>query len=90
VALIFHRFLLAQYVDKHRTQPDGSRRNSDNWKRGIPLDSYRKSLWRHFFDASKLSSQGTIGEIIEDALCGVIFNAQGWLHELVKARPKKS
>ena len=82
--LALERF--AQYMDGHRTLADGSRRDSDNWQKGIPADAYRKSMWRHFMDFWSLSRQGKVGDLIEDALCAIIFNAQGYLHELVKAR----
>lgn len=73
------------YMDKHRHTPLGLR-DSDNWQRGIPIDAYRKSLFRHFFDVWKLGRTGGDAAAIEEALCAILFNAQGWLHESVKAR----
>jgi len=77
---------LAEYMHKHRHLPDGSLRDSDNWQKGIPRDVYMKSLFRHFVDAWR-QHRGLIGnETIEDALCGILFNTQGYLHELLKQR----
>jgi hypothetical protein len=82
--LALERF--AQYMDKHRQTPAG-RRDSDNWQKGIPLESYRKSFLRHAFDAWKLGRSGAmVGDAIEELLCAVLFNVQGWLHEAINAR----
>ncbi len=75
------------YMHKNRTLRDGTLRASDNWQRGIPLEAYMKSLMRHVFTlwrhhrgvADIISDEG-----IEEALCGVMFNAQGYLHETLK------
>lgn len=82
--LALERF--AQYMDKHRHTPNGLR-DSDNWQKGIPLPVYRKSFLRHCFEAWKLGRTGAmVGDAIEELLCAVMFNLQGWLHEAVKAR----
>jgi hypothetical protein len=44
----------ARYMHEHRILPDGGRRDPDNWKRGISLDSYIKSLTRHPLDLQRL------------------------------------
>ena len=78
----------AAYMHAHRVQSDGALRASDNWQKGIPRDSYMKSMWRHLMTVwhhhRGLTQIG--GEDIENALCGVIFNAQGYLHEIMKAK----
>lgn len=79
-----------QYMLRHQTQSDGTTRAADNWKRGIPKDSYLDSLARHFVDLWLLHEgygNGHHGDrgSIEDALCAIIFNAQGYLHEHLKA-----
>ena len=81
---VIERF--AAYMHKNRKLPDGTLRDSDDWQRGIPPDVYRKSLWRHFFDCWKLGRHGVTGDVLEEALCAVIFNASGWLLELLKKR----
>ncbi len=64
----------AEYMHRHRKMPDGSLREADNWQKGIPLASYMKSLWRHFFAVWKGYRNGGID--INDA-CGVMFNIMG-------------
>lgn len=73
-----------RYMHRHRKMADGSMRDSDNWQRGMPLDSYLKSGWRHLFDWWCLHRGMTARETMEDALCGVMFNAMGYLHEYLK------
>lgn len=70
----------AEYMHKHRVQSDGSLRASDNWQKGIPVEQYVKSLWRHFFAVWKGWRQGKIE--VED-VCALLFNGMGVLHELV-------
>lgn len=74
----------AEYMHKHRIQADGNLRAADNWQKGMPVDVYVDSLIRHVFDVW-LHAEGE-GELaregMEDALCAVIFNAQGILFEL--------
>ena len=81
------------YMHKHRLQHDGKLRDSENWKLGIPMARYMKSLWRHFFDVWKISDGMTAidpdsGEKVdlETALNGVLFNCFGLLHETVKQK----
>ena len=78
----------AAYMHKNRVQSDGALRDSDNWQKGIPLSSYMKSLWRHLMTVWGHHRGVPAGndESLEDALCGVIFNAQGYLHEIMKAK----
>ena len=81
-----------EYMTLHRKQPDGSIRGSDNWKLGIPQDAYVRSMARHFMDVW-LHHEGHHGEATEDiesALCAVLFNAGGLLHEIIKERNKKA
>lgn len=78
-----------QYLNAHRKQPDGSMRDFDNWKKGIPIEAYFDGLGRHFV-AIWLLQQGFGAEdnhgsvTLEDSLCAVIFNSMGWLFELLK------
>lgn len=77
----------AEYLFKCRIRKDGSVRPADNWQLGMPLDSYMKSLARHFEDLH-LHHRGYPDEAREDiydALCAVIFNAQGYLLEVLKS-----
>jgi hypothetical protein len=86
----------AEYMHQHRKQADGKTRASDNWQKGIPLKAYMKSLWRHLVELWTLHRQWVYGADMadyikdqEDALCAIIFNASGYLHELLKANPEK-
>lgn len=79
------------YMDKHRIQADGNLRDSDNWQLGIPLDAYIKSKMRHDLDVWLMHrgydpAHSDEGYDMEEALCGVIFNAMGYLHELLKEK----
>lgn len=80
----------AEYMNEHRVMKDGSLRSSDNWQKGIPLDAYMKSLLRHVMDLWLIHrgrevtrpEDGSVVDV-EHALCAVLFNAQGYLHEVL-------
>lgn len=83
------------YMHKMRYLEDGSMRDSDNWQKGIPLDQYRKSMWRHFMDVWVVSRTGKDYDdniIFQDeytnSLNALLFNVMGLLHEELKT-PKK-
>lgn len=86
----------SEYLHKHRIQKDGAVRDSDNWQKGIPKNVYMKSLIRHAMDLW-LMHRGFIalnpdtGEEcnIEELLSAIIFNASGYLFELLKEKCKK-
>lgn len=81
--LVLERF--AQYMHKHRKQADGKLRDSDNWQKGIPLAAYIKSAWRHFMDWWFAHRFGRLTrEETEDALCALMFNVMGYLHEYLR------
>ena len=80
--IVLERF--AEYMHKHRFQSDGKLRDSDNWQKGLPRDSYMKSAFRHFMDLWKEHRGHDSREGIEDALCALLFNIQGYLHEHLK------
>jgi hypothetical protein len=87
--LAIERF--GQYMHSHRRQPDGTLRDSDNWQKGIPIPQYMKSGWRHLVSAwthfrLRWNTPQGLGPAIEDDLCALIFNAQGMLHEILKAK----
>ena len=85
--LVIDRF--NQYMTKHRFQADGNTRDSDNWQKGMPLASYMKGLWRHFLHLW-LRHRGwpvtdpLAARDIEEDLCAMLFNIQGYLHETLK------
>ena|SRR3990167_7494678 len=76
----------AKYMHRHRVRKDGTRRESDNWGKGIPQKEYIKSLLRHTMDLW-LHHRGFDKMAREDkvaALCGIMFNSMGYLHEELK------
>ncbi len=79
----------AQYMHKNRLQADGKLRDSDNWQKGIPFDAYMKSGFRHFFEwwsTHREHDPATELDATEEAICALMFNCEGYLHELLKAR----
>src|SRR5216684_4328588 len=72
----------AVYMTYNRRLPDGSVRNSDNWQKGIPLDVYMKSGWRHFFGWWRRHRGHLASEPLIWCLCGLLFNVMGYLHEI--------
>jgi hypothetical protein len=79
------------YMTEHRVQANGDVRPSDNWQAGIPMPEYFKSLWRHFIDAWTLHRISLVRTLtpeevkeFEDALCAIMFNTMGYLHEWLK------
>lgn len=72
----------AEYMHKHRMQADGKLRASDNWQKGLPLEAYMKSAWRHFF--SVWEEYRETGKPGEEELCALLFNVQGMLHEVLR------
>jgi len=76
--------IFAEYMHKNRFQADGKIRDGDNWKKGIPLESYMKSLYRHTHDVWMEHRGYESRDGIKEGLCGVLFNAMGMLYELDK------
>ena len=77
-----------EYMLRHQVQADGTLRASDNWKKGIPKGEYISSLFRHFVDVWTMDEGWPLNENLEDLLCAIIFNAQGYLHELLKGKTR--
>jgi hypothetical protein len=74
-----------EYMLRHTVMPDGTRRASDNWQKGIPRDAYMKSAWRHFLDVWTMHRAGKgCTDEAQDALCALLFNVMGYLHEAMK------
>ena len=83
----------ALYMDSHRLQQDGKLRDSDNWQKGMPLNVYMKSMWRHLLSAWAIHRGFSIKDerdghlvTIDEALCGLLFNVFGYLHEILDVR----
>lgn len=85
---VLQRF--AEYMHEHRLQKDGTLRDSDNWQKGMPRDVYIKSMWRHFMDLwlkhrwMLAGNKPSDTKTLEDALCALLFNVQGYLYEVLK------
>ena len=76
-----------EYMMKHQVQADGDLRSSDNWQHGIPKDAYIKSAFRHFMDWWLEHDGYESREGLEEALCALMFNVMGYLHEELKSAP---
>lgn len=79
-----------RYMNKHQTQANGERRACDNWQKGMPLDVYVQSAFRHFLDFWALSRGLVVTDEkgndvdLHDAVMGLFFNIQGYWHECAK------
>ena len=85
--IVIERF--CEYMNKHRVQPDGSIRASDNWQKGIPRAMTMKGMWRHMLHLWTRHRGYTVQDKMattctEDDLCAIMFNAQGLLFEILK------
>jgi hypothetical protein len=74
------------YMNHNRVTASGVR-DSDNWQKGMPRDVYMKSGWRHAFDWWKEHRGLATKEGLVWALCGLMFNVMGYLHEVLKENP---
>lgn len=75
------------YMHYNRLQSNGNVRDSDNWQLGIPQPVFMKSAFRHFVDWWKFHRGLPIKENLVWAICGILFNAMGYLHEAIKNDP---
>ena len=82
--LVLERY--AEYMNTHRKQSDGTLRDSDNWQKGMPLDVYMKSGWRHFMDFWKAHRKLKTEDLMDTILCALMFNVMGYLHEWLKLK----
>lgn len=78
--LVMRRY--AEYKRSHRR--DG--RKDDNWQLGMDIQDYMKSMYRHFEDVHMIHDGFECAVDIEEALCGVLFNVQGYLFEILKKK----
>lgn len=85
--LVEERF--SEYMLKNELQADGKRRESDNWQKGMSLQSYAKGLKRHVLHFWLRHRGWPVKDVkaasnVEEDLCAIIFNAQGYLHTLLE------
>lgn len=85
--LVIKRY--SEYMLENQVQSDGTIRPSDNWQKGIPLDAYMSSGFRHFLDWWLEHRGQESREGLEKALCGLMFNTMGYLHEHLKSKKAK-
>lgn len=74
----------AIFMHTNRIQPDGGLRDGDNWQKGMPIDQYMKSLFRHFMDIWKEHRGIQTTEGLETAICAAMFNLEGMLFEILR------
>lgn len=84
--LVLERYAEFMHVNRH--QADGKLRDSDNWQKGIPMDAYMKSKMRHDMDVWKNHRGYNATDDMETALCAVLFNTMGYLHEILKGKER--
>ncbi len=72
----------AEYMHMHRDTANG-KRESDNWKKGIPLDVYVEAFFRHVEELQYIYETSNDYNQVKDKLCAVKFNTNGWLHTLL-------
>ena len=81
--LVIERY--GEYMSAHRKQADGGLRDSDNWQKGIPLNEYMKSMMRHLIEVWSIHrGWNNSRPALEEALCALMFNTMGYLHEHIK------
>jgi hypothetical protein len=83
-----------EYMQKHQYQADGTKRSSDNWQKGMPLETYMQGMKRHVLHLWTRHRgyhvlDDNAGPNIEEDLCAIMFNVQGYLHMLLAARQRK-
>jgi hypothetical protein len=78
----------ARYMHKSRFMESGDFRDSDNWQKGIPKDSYIKSGLRHMLDLWKEHRGYKTKDGVLLALLGLMFNVQGYILETLKEDPE--
>lgn len=81
----------AEYMHRHRRTALGVRA-SDDWQKGMPKQVYMKSALRHVLEwwlahrgcaASVYGGRKSLdADRLREAICGVLFNAMGYLYEL--------
>jgi hypothetical protein len=76
-----------EYMNRHRVQADGSKRDSDNWQKGMDIGVYMKSLLRHVF--SLWRSWRVNKTVNMDECCAILFNIMGCMFESLKEKKQR-
>lgn len=86
----------AEYMKSKQRLADGTLRAGDNWQKGFGSDGLGrenrttlfKSAWRHFMDIWLWHRGHSIKETIVEALCALLFNIEGFLHDVLITKGK--
>lgn len=73
----------AQYMTSKKKQYGGG-----NFKKGIPIDSYERSLIRHLQKYMENKYEEGVVETDTDHLSAIVFNVFGIMHEQERERKK--
>ena len=85
--VVLQRYAEYMHGCRLRNIPEGQTiRSSDNWTKGIPKEQYLKSGLRHVMDVWITWRQ--TGKVNQDAVCAILFNFMGFLHEDLKSNEK--
>lgn len=91
--LVDRRYAEYMHDCRLRNVPEGqSMRSSDNWQKGIDKKAYAKSLIRHvkefalLFDGYEAFDEKGKLLTMEEVLCAIRFNVNGYLFELLVER----
>ena len=80
--------VFSDYMHKHRFLADGSVRDSDNHKKGIPTKVCFESAMRHMQDVWLVMDGYEGREDYLDALCGLKFNIDELIYNYVVEHPE--
>jgi len=75
------------YMAKHRKQADGSLRDFDNWKKGIPRKEIIESLFRHVLDLVSIQEGGesrSNTELTKETCCAIMFNVMAYMDSVIR------
>lgn len=67
-----------------------SKYGEGNFKKGIPISSYERSMLRHVQKYFENKYEGGVVEVEEDHLAAIRFNADGIMHEEDRLKKKQN
>lgn len=78
----------ASYMHGKRSMPDGTKRDGDNWWKGFPRMWLLESMHRHYMDVwfHVVGLPDDAEEPFLTALCGLFFNVQALMLEVLLGR----
>ena len=75
------------FMHFHQQLPDGTRRNGDDWQKGMPLDVLMKSATRHHLDWWIAHRDGQTAEGRLWSIFGLVFNAMAYATQYMREHP---